>query len=378
METYLVGGAVRDRLLGRVVKERDYVVVGASPQELLNQGFLPVGKSFPVFLHPTTHEEYALARTERKKGPGYTGFDIYSSKDVTLIEDLKRRDLTINAIAETSQGDIIDPYQGFQDIEKRILRHVSPAFVEDPVRILRVGRFMARFASLGFQVAPETLTLMQTMVSNGEVDALVPERIWREFEQALLESNPGEFILTLESCGAWTRICPEWAGVSYERQRQALRALSIATHLTQEPTIRFASLMKCITLDAEQTGPVYQLAMRWHLPKSYRDLWILSIRYVDSVQHTNQHQPETLLDLLEQLDAFRRPERFQHFLTVCEIDWQSQQAQTREYFQNKLFLSALRAAQSVSIASLVQAGVQGENFSEQLRKLRLQAIESEL
>jgi tRNA nucleotidyltransferase (CCA-adding enzyme) len=375
MEIYRVGGAVRDHLLGLAVKEKDYVVVGASPEALLALGFKPVGKDFPVFLHPITHEEYALARTERKKGPGYTGFSVYAAPEVTLKEDLQRRDLTINAIAETDTGEIIDPYEGCRDIEKKVLRHVSPAFIEDPVRILRVARFMARFSTLGFHIAPETLEFMREMVHNGEVDALVPERIWREFQRALSEPSPIEFINALEKCGAWRRICPEWMEISPDRQSQALRALQIATTLTEDTTVRFVSLMKCIASETQQLEPAQRLAKRWHLPVVYRDLLILSIRYSEQAHQVNQIQVDALLDLLERVDALRRKDRFQKFLTVCEADWESSGHYAGELYQQKAtLLAAAKAVQSVPIEPLLKKGLQGEVFSQQLRQLRIQTL----
>lgn len=254
VKIYLVGGAVRDQLLGRLVKERDWVVVGATPEAMLALGYRPVGKDFPVFLHPETHEEYALARTERKIGPGYHGFACTASPDVTLEEDLKRRDLTINAIAQTPSGDIIDPYGGVQDIQDRVLRHVSPAFVEDPVRILRLARFAARYSGLGFYVAPETRVLMQQMVMQGEVDHLVAERVWQELERALGEAEPGQFFEVLRSCSALAVIFPEidrLFGVPQSPQWHpeidtgvhTLMVLAQATRLTSSIPVRFAALV---------------------------------------------------------------------------------------------------------------------------------------
>jgi tRNA nucleotidyltransferase (CCA-adding enzyme) len=388
MEIYQVGGAVRDRLLGRTVKERDYVVVGASPKVLLEKGFKPVGKDFPVFLHPTTHEEYALARTERKRGPGYTGFSFYAAPDVSLEEDLKRRDLTINAIAEKPDGTLIDPYHGYEDLQQKVLRHVSEAFVEDPVRILRVARFMARFASLGFHIAEETLSLMQVMVRNGEVDALVPERIWREFLTALKEPTPIAFIQTLRTCEALAKICPELdilfqlqspllSSIFPNKGEYALAALQSATRLSASPVVRFSTLMQYIAEHSQDVLPVQNLIQRWRLPTLYRDLLMLSVQYRSQVHASLHATPFELLKLLEQTDALRRPERFRDLLTVCEADWCLDSLHhEKPYVQRNTLLKAYEIIQAVSVKPLLAMGYQGLVLKEQLNLARIQALQT--
>jgi len=386
-----VGGAIRDKLLGLAVKEQDYVVVGASPEHMIEKGFKPVGKDFPVFLHPVTQQEYALARTERKNGPGYKGFQCYAAPHVTLEEDLKRRDLTINALAESLDGQIIDPYNGLHDLENKILRHVSWAFVEDPVRILRVARFMARFSGLGFQIADETLTLMQRMVHNGEVNALVPERIWREFSKALQEANPEQFIMTLYHCGALKCICPEFNQLFYISQKDsnlgliAIQALQyIVKIMPCNPpniVIRFAALMQYLPTQAAQT-----LAKRWRLPTIYRDLMLLSTRFREKIHQITQVTPEILMNLLEQLDAFRRPDRFKAFLAVCTSSWCVQDKDAihtiEQFTTRKKLLLAYEAARSISVTTLLKAqsceGDDGKTLGLKLKKARIKAIHEKL
>lgn len=308
MKKYLVGGAVRDKLMKREVTERDWVVVGSSPEEMLALKFEPVGKDFPVFLHPITREEYALARTERKTSRGYHGFSFDTSSHVTLEEDLKRRDLTINAIAEDENGDIIDPYRGQDDLQKKILRHVSEAFAEDPVRVLRVARFAARFAEDGFTIAPETLALMRKMGENGECDFLVPERIWKEMTRALQENRPVVFFQTLKDCGVLKKILPE-----IENSPQADQNLAEITALTNVPIIRFAALMKQV-----EEKSFVALCHRLRVPNDYQSLALLVIRYHQEYETIkNNKKARQILDLLERLDAFRRPERMYDFMTAC-------------------------------------------------------------
>jgi tRNA nucleotidyltransferase (CCA-adding enzyme) len=294
MKIYLVGGAVRDALLNRPVVEKDYVVVGSSVDEMLAHKFQPVGKAFPVFLHPKTKEEYALARTEKKVAKGYHGFTFQADPSVTLEEDLIRRDLTINAMAQDLEtGEIIDPYGGKQDLDNKILRHVSEAFVEDPVRILRLARFAARF---GFSVAPDTLILMKKMVNNGEVDALVPERVWKECESALSEPHPEVFFEMLAACGALERLFPHLTD---------LKPLQTATALSSSPLIRFAVLPPAAFV-------------KYRLPKEYTELANLVHAHHQEVHSAPTLSAEQLITLLEQLDAFRRPERLEPFLTACQ------------------------------------------------------------
>jgi len=295
VKTYVVGGAVRDELLGLPVKDRDHVVVGATPDEMVKLGFKPVGKDFPVFLHPATHEEYALARTERKSGRGYKGFTVYAAPDVTLEDDLRRRDLTINAMARAEDGSLIDPFQGKRDLEQRVLRHVSEAFAEDPVRILRVARFAARF---GFSVAPETMQLMKDMVASGETDYLVPERVWQEFAKGLMEDRPERMFEVLEACGLRERLLPE-----LETQPEELPG-SLAS--------RFALLCWALAEDEVET-----LCRRLRVPNDPRELGLLASRSRAALE--NARRPEELLELLKKTDAFRRPERFAELLEVARL-----------------------------------------------------------
>ncbi|HEY8540030.1 MAG TPA: multifunctional CCA addition/repair protein, partial [Steroidobacteraceae bacterium] len=335
MEIYLVGGAVRDELLGLPVRERDWVVVGAEPQELLDRGFRPVGKDFPVFLHPETNEEYALARTERKTGPGYRGFETRFSPDVTLEQDLERRDLTINAIAKDPEtGKLIDPFGGERDLRDRVLRHVSPAFVEDPVRVLRVARFAARFAPLGFTVAPETIELMRQIAASGELDALVPERVWLELHKTLQMPAPWRFFEVLRDANALAVIFPEidaLFGVPQPEQwhpeidsgLHTMMVLEQACRLSPDPIVRFAALVhdlgkgttpkdewpRHVAHEHRGVPLIEQLCARLRVPNAFRDLAILVGRHHLVMHKADQLRPGTMLELLEHLDAFRRPER---------------------------------------------------------------------
>ncbi|HEY3785580.1 MAG TPA: multifunctional CCA addition/repair protein [Steroidobacteraceae bacterium] len=400
MEVYLVGGAVRDRLLGLPVRERDWVVVGAQPQELEGAGYVSVGKEFPVFLHPETHEEHALARLERKVAPGYRGFTTQFSPDVTLEEDLKRRDLTINAIAQTSTGEIIDPYGGQRDLQARVLRHVSEAFIEDPVRILRVARFAARFAELGFTVAPDTQELMKTMVGSGEVDALVPERVWQETDRALGEPRPDVFFDTLRACGALQPIFPELAALygvpqpprwhpEIDTGVHVMLALRYAARLGASNPIRFAVLMH--DLGKARTPPerwpshhgheeagvplVKALAQRLKVPNGYRDLAVLGARHHAVIHRAAELKSDTILKLLEATDAFRRPERFADLLQVCESDARGRTGlEDRPYPQAAYLSRALQAAASVALPEEDRAGLQGQEIRLKLRSKRLAAV----
>jgi tRNA nucleotidyltransferase (CCA-adding enzyme) len=304
MEVYLVGGAIRDELLGLAAPERDWVVVGATPEELERAGYRAVGREFPVFLHPETQEEYALARVERKTGPGYRGFETRFSPDVTLEQDLQRRDLTINAMARAPDGTLIDPYGGRRDLEQRLLRHVSPAFVEDPVRVLRVARFAARLAALGFMLAPETRALMRHMVDNGEVNALVAERVWREMQRALGESQPEVFFDVLQDCGALAVLLPELDWPAAARQ-----ALQRAAQLGAEPALRFAALLADTPAEA-----IMALCERLRVPGDYRELALLTARLHRRIATAAALDAAGVLDLLEAADAFRRPDRFELLL----------------------------------------------------------------
>lgn len=400
MDIYLVGGAVRDELLGLPAGERDWVVVGATPGELLGQGFRRVGADFPVFLHPDTHEEYALARTERKTGPGYRGFATHSDPDVTLEEDLRRRDLTINAMARDAHGRLIDPYDGAGDIERRLLRHVSPAFAEDPVRVLRVARFAARFTELGFTVAPETMALMRTMVEDGEVAALVAERVWNELVRALDEAHPARFFETLRACGAMAVVLPEidaLFGVPQPVEHHpevdcgvhSLMVLEQAVRLSESPEVRFAALTHDLGKadtpkerlpghhghERRSVARIHRLCDRLRAPHRFRALAELGARYHGRCHRLAELRPATILDTLEKLDAFRRPERFHRFLLVCEADSRGRAGfEERDYPQRGWFQSAYRAAAEVDPRPFVTAGLKGGAVAQALRKERLRAI----
>ena len=401
MEIFLVGGAVRDKILGYPFHERDWVVVGATPEEMKTQGYVPVGKDFPVFLHPKTKEEYALARTERKTGPGYTGFNFYATPDVTLEQDLARRDLTINAIAETVDGQIIDPYGGQRDIAKRKLRHVSAAFCEDPVRILRVARFAARYHHLGFTVADETLDVMRSMVASGEVDYLVAERSWKELSRALLERHPMAFIQTLRDCGALERIMPEVDKLFGIPQRaeyhpevdtglHILLALEQACKLSDDLTVRFATLVHDLGkgetpvdvlpkhIDHERRGIplIKKLCERLAVPNDCRDLALSVGEYHLHCHRALELRSDTLVKLFSSLDAWRRPERFYNFLLCCEADARGRTGlEDRDYPQPDYLKRAFAACQQVQAQELIHEGFQGAALGEALRKSRIAAVE---
>jgi len=400
MEVYLVGGAVRDRLLGLPVKERDWVVVGARPEDLERQGYLRVGKEFPVFLHPDTREEYALARLERKVAPGYHGFTTEFSPEVTLEEDLQRRDLTINAMAEDMDGRIIDPFNGQRDLEARVLRHVSDAFIEDPVRVLRAARFAARFAALGFTVADETRALMKRIVADGEMNALVAERVWQETERALGESRPEVYFETLRECGALAVVFPELAalyGVPQPAQWHpeidtgvhVMMALRIAAQMGQPLSVRFAVLAhdlgKARTPPEkwpshpghEQAGvePIDALCARLKVPRALRDLAVIVSRYHTHVHRAFDLKPGTLLGLLEDTDAIRRPDRFFEFLGACECDARGRLGlEERDYPQAGYLRSVCVAAGAVTLDESERQGLSGSAFGEALRTKRLAVL----
>jgi len=402
MQVYLVGGAVRDRLLGRPVKERDWVVVGASPEELERQGFVPVGREFPVFLHPQTHEEYALARLERKVAPGYHGFTTRFSPDVTLEEDLRRRDLTINAMAETPSGELVDPYGGRQDLEARLLRHVSDAFIEDPVRVLRVARFAARYAELGFRVAEETVALMREMTDSGELAALVPERVWQETERALGESRPDVFFETLRACGALQVIFPELAALygvpqpprwhpEVDTGVHVMLALRYSAATGASTAARFAVLThdlgKALTAPEhwpshrghEEAGvPVIEaLCARLKVPNNFKDLAVLTARHHALVHRAAQLRPSTVLKLLEATDAFRRPERFEEMLAACEADARGRTGLEANPYPQRDYLRRARAvAAVVTLDESERQGLAGPAIGEKIREKRLAAIKS--
>ena len=400
MEVYLVGGAVRDALLGLPVGERDWVVVGASPEDMEQRGYRAVGRDFPVFLHPETHEEYALARTERKVGRGYRGFEVHCAPDVTLEDDLRRRDLTINAMARDAGDRLIDPYGGRADIEHKLLRHVSEAFAEDPVRILRVARFAARFAPLGFSVAPATVALMRSMVDSGEVDALVPERVWQETHKALTEPRPDAFLAVLRDCGALARIFPEldalWGVPQPPRWHpeidtgvHMLLVMQAAARLTDNPRVRFAALLH--DLGKGETPPdawprhighedrgarlVRQLSDRLRVPTDFRHLAELTARWHGLAHRALELKASTILQLLEHCDALRRPDRFREFLLACEADFRGRTGwEGRSYPESGLLAAALDAALAVTVDASERRGLTGEQIGEALRKKRLNAI----
>jgi len=402
MEVYLVGGAVRDELLGLPVKERDWVVTGAVPEDLERLGYRAVGRDFPVFLHPETKEEHALARTERKVGRGYRGFEVHFAPDVTLEDDLRRRDLTINAMARDAAGNLVDPYGGQADLKARVLRHVSGAFAEDPVRILRVARFAARYAPLGFKVAPETTALMRQMVDSGEVDALVPERVWQETAKALSEPRPDAFLSVLRDCGALARIYPEldalW-GVpqpakwhpEIDTGVHMLLVMQAAAKLTDNPRVRFAALMHDLGkgttpprawprhIGHEERGErlVRQVAERLRVPNDYRDLAEMTARWHGLVHRAAELRSRTILELMDRCDAFRRPDRFREFLLACEADFRGRTGfEDRPYPEAALLARALEAALGVSLGAEERQGLTGEQIGEALRRKRLEAIEA--
>jgi len=400
MKIYLVGGAVRDLLLNRSPRERDYVVVGATEEEMLALGYRLVGKDFPVFLHPETGEEYALARTERKVAPGYRGFVVHAAPEVTLEEDLRRRDLTINALAQDEDGKVIDYFGGRADLEKRVLRHVSAAFQEDPLRVLRVARFAARYADLGFRVADETQALMRGMTESGELEALVPERIWQELVRALQEATPSRFFLTLRDCGALHWVFPEvdrlW-GVpqpelwhpEIDTGRHTLLALDLAAGLSQDPEVRFAVLThdlgKGLTPadgwprhrghEERSVRLVDALCDRLKAPKRFRELARITARYHGKVHRAQELRPVTALEVLEGADAFRRPERFQQMLLACEADYRGRDGfRSRPYPQADLFRGALAATKVVDLRALLDAGAPAQRIQTALRDSRLKAL----
>ena len=402
MRVYLVGGAVRDRMLGLPVRERDWVVVGATPEELVRLGYEPVGREFPVFLHPTTHEEHALARQERKVGPGYRGFTTQFAPSVTLEEDLRRRDLTINAMAQDESGALIDPYGGEADLAARVLRHVSEAFVEDPVRILRVARFAARFAPLGFRIAEETLALMRRMTASGEVRTLVPERVWQETERALAEAHPQVFFETLRACGALAVIFPEIEALfgvpqpprwhpEIDTGLHVMLALKYAADRDASAAVRFAVLThdlgKARTPRSEWPSHhgheefgvplINGLCDRLKVPNNHRELAILAARYHTHVHRALELKPATVLTLLESCDALRRPERFAELLLACEADARGRTGRESAAYPQSAYLGRmLAAAAGVTLTPGERAGLEGTEIGAEIRRRRLAAVAS--
>ncbi len=400
MQVYLVGGAVRDGLLGLAVKERDWVVIGSTREEMLRLGYREVGRDFPVFLHPQSHEEYALARLERKVAPGYRGFEVRFGPEVTLEEDLGRRDLTINAIAEAADGSLIDPFGGRADLEARLLRHVSDSFIEDPVRLLRVARFAARFAPLGFSIAPETLELMRSMVARGEVDALVAERVWQETHKALGEADPAAYFDTLRACDALRTVFPEIDALfgvpqpaewhpEIDTGVHTLMVLTQAVRLSPLATVRFAALVhdlgKGTTPPAQwprhhgheerSVALIEALAARLRVPAEFRDLAVIVARFHGIVHRAYELRPATILDFLERADAFRRPERFADVLLACEADSRGRTGfEARPYPQRAYLAQARDAAARIKPAPEALATGNGEQIAERLRTDRLAAL----
>ncbi len=400
LNALLVGGAVRDRLLGLPVHERDWVVIGSTPEQMAELGFRPVGSDFPVFLHPDTQEEYALARTERKQGRGYHGFTFNSDPSITLEEDLSRRDLTINAMAETADGVLVDPYNGQADLRQKVLRHVSPAFAEDPVRVLRLARFHARLAPLGFTVAPETLELMRGMVASGEVDTLVPERVWQELLKALQAAAPRQFIETLRNADALQRILPEVDALFGVDQRadyhpeidtglHTLMSLDAITILSDDPLARFATLVhdlgKAVTPDHilpshrghEETGVplVEQLCHRLKAPREYRELGVLTSRWHLHVHRAFELKPQTLLKFLHACDIYRRPERLEALLLAAEADSKGRTGfEDRDYPQADFCRDCAAAARQVDSNEIAKLGLKGPAIGEAMQKARLAAV----
>jgi tRNA nucleotidyltransferase (CCA-adding enzyme) len=399
MKTFVVGGAVRDRLLGLPVQDRDHVVVGATPAQMLAQGFRPVGKDFPVFLHPRTSEEYALARTERKTAPGYRGFLFHAAPDVTLEQDLVRRDLTINAIAETEDGSLIDPFGGQHDLQARIFRHVSDAFAEDPVRILRLARFAARFAD--FTVAPETEALMRAMVLAGEVDALVPERVWQELARGLMEKAPSRMFEVLRRCGALTRILPEldrlW-GVpqapphhpEVDTGVHVMMVVDMAARLGATLPVRFAALMhdlgKGVTPPSDPGHEARSVELadgvchRLKIPNDCRDLALMAAREHGNVLRAQELRPATIVKMLERCDAFRKPQRFIDLLQVAEYDYRGRVGFEQRPFPQKLRLqAAMEAARGVHAGAIAKAAAertpdQPARIPEAIHQARIAAV----
>jgi len=403
LEVYLVGGAVRDELLGREVKDRDWVVVGATPEAMIERGFKPVGQDFPVFLHPETKEEYALARTERKTRPGYKGFAFEFSPDVTLADDLKRRDLTINAMARSADGELIDYFGGRADLERGVLRHVSPAFAEDPVRLLRTARFRARY---GYSIAPQTQELLVAMVERGEVDALVAERVWQELVRALVEPYPALFIESLRECGALARVFPEIDALFGVPQRRdyhpeidtgvhVLMALTRARELSDDPVVLFAVLVHDLgkaKTPPEQwprhhrhellgIGPVDKLCERYRVPTRYRDFARLVCRHHLNLHRLAELKPATIVKLIESLGGFRDAARIDQFATACQADAQGRKGfEHQPYPQGALFKRCYEAARNIDGGEVATRfpSAKGEEIGQALFQERRQAVEQAL
>lgn len=400
MQAFLVGGAVRDLLLKRPVTEKDWVVTGETPQSMLAQGFRAVGKDFPVFLHPKTHEEYALARTERKTAHGYKGFSVHASPEVTLEQDLLRRDLTINAMAMTDDGQIIDPFNGQADLQKRILRHVSPAFSEDPVRVLRLARFAARYAHLNFSIAPDTLSLMQAMVDSGEIDYLVPERVWAELIKALNEATPSAFFKTLQSCGALAIVFPELHALFGVPQPEkyhpeidtgihSLMALEQAVLLSPDPKVRFAALVHDLGKARSPKGNLphhyghetnglellENMRQRLRIPNAFALLAKQVMQYHTHIHKASELKASTLVDLLMVLGAFKSNSGLSEFLLACEADAKGRTGlEQNPYPQADYIKRAASIAGAINISALLNNDLEGAKIGEAIRQCRIKAL----
>ena len=399
LKVYRVGGAVRDRLLGLPVQDHDWVVVGATPEQMVARGFKPVGADFPVFLHPDTHEEYALARTERKVAQGYKGFSVYAAPEVTLEQDLLRRDFTINAIAEDADGNLIDPYGGQADLKAGVLRHVSDAFAEDPVRILRAARFVARF---GFSIAPETLALMRAMVDNGEVDALVAERVWQELARGLMEKQPSRFFTTLRECGALKKILPEvdaLFGVPQPAHYHpeidcGIHTLLVVDEAAKEQhvlEVRFAALTHDLgkATTPEDTLPRHighemrsvdllrKMSERLRVPADCRDLGLLVAQYHSHVHRARELRADTIVRLFDSCDLWRKPQRFAQILQACECDAHGRTGHEHDaYPQSAYLLECAKSAQAVNAGDIARACPDRNLIADKVREARIVAVEA--
>ena len=402
MQVYCVGGAVRDELLGLSVQDRDFVVVGSTPTEMEAAGYKPVGKDFPVILHPNTRDEYALARTERKTAKGYKGFQVHADPDVTLEQDLARRDLTINAIAKDESGHLIDPYSGIQDLKDKVLRHVSPAFSEDPVRILRAARFAARF--IDFDVAPATMDLMREMVEKGEVDALVPERVWQEISKGLMEEKPSRMFEVLRACGALKKIMPEldalW-GVPQPANHHpeidtgvhVMMVIDYAASKQYQLPVRFAALMhdlgkgttpkdllpRHIGHEQRSVDLLQVLCKRLRVPNDCKELAHIVAKFHGKVHQVEEMRPETLLQFLVETDAIRQPQRFGDFLLACECDIRGRTGyETQAFEKADLLLGLLRAASAVDAGAVAKLQDTPDRIKQAVYEARLNALEQAL
>ncbi|GGK36010.1 multifunctional CCA addition/repair protein [Aliivibrio fischeri] len=404
MKIYLVGGAVRDSLLNIDVKDKDWVVVGSTPQEMGALGYQTVGQDFPVFLHPKTKEEYALARTERKSGQGYKGFTCYAEPDVTLEEDLLRRDLTINAIAQADNGELIDPYNGQQDIIDRTLRHVSGAFTEDPLRVLRVARFAARFHHLGFTIAHETMNLMKVLVDSGELSHLTAERVWQEWQKSLSSQHPEIFLSTLKECGALAIVLPELNALfgvpqpekwhpEIDTGMHTLMVAQQAALLSQDLPTRFAAqvhdLGKGVTPESEwpshklhcHTGIklIKRLCDRVRVPNDYRDLALLVCEHHSNIHRAAELRAQTFIKIFDKMDVWRKPERLAPILLCCQADHAGRLGlETQPYPQKQRFEAAFDAAKNVEVKDVVAAGFKGQEIRDELNKRRIEAVKDKL